>query len=72
MCSRRLVVVVMAFLAVGLPPLGAADSSSSYIARISAGLDVMDFGLAAGFGGGYRFAGPAGQIEVLADVYYSP
>lgn len=72
MRNRRLVLACVALLAVGLMPLGAADGSSAYLARVSVGLDVMDLGLAAGLGGGYRFPVAAGNMEVLADVYYSP
>ena len=71
MHNRRLVLAILVLLAVGLMPLGAAGSSA-YLARINAGFDVIDLGFAGGLGGGYRFAGPAGNMEVLGDVYYSP
>jgi hypothetical protein len=71
MHNRRLVLAILVLLAVGLMPLGAAGSSA-YLARINAGMDVIDIGFAGGVGGGYRFAGPAGNMEVLGDVYYSP
>jgi hypothetical protein len=72
MHKRRLAIAIVMLLFAGLLPLAAADGSSAYLARIGVGLDVFDLGLAAGVGGGYRFAGPAGNMEVLADVYYSP
>lgn len=71
MRKRRFVVVIVMFMIAGLVPLAAAGPSSAILARVGVGLDVMDWGLAAGVGGGYRFAGPAGNVEILADVYYS-
>jgi hypothetical protein len=72
MRERRLLLVTVLFLAAGLLPLGAAGSGSAVLARVGVGIDVMDTGLAVGVGGGYRFAGPAGNMEILGDVFYSP
>jgi hypothetical protein len=72
MRDRRLLLVTVLFVAAGVLPLGAAGGSSAVLARLGVGLDVMDLGLAAGIGGGYRFAGPAGNMEILGDVFYSP
>lgn len=72
MHNRRMVLAILVLLAVGLMPLAAADGSSAWLARINAGMDVIDIGFAGGVGGGYRFSGPAGNMEVLGDVYYSP
>ena len=72
MHDRRMVLAILVLLAVGLMPLAAADGSSAWLARINAGMDVIDIGFAGGVGGGYRFGGPAGNMEVLGDVYYSP
>jgi hypothetical protein len=71
MHNRRMVLAILVFLAVGLLPLGAAGSTA-WLARINAGMDVIDIGFAGGVGGGYRFGLPTGNMEVLGDVYYSP
>ncbi len=72
MHNRRVVLASLVLLAVGLAPLAAMDGSSAWLARINVGFDVMDLGFAGGVGGGYRFGGSAGTMEVLGDVYYSP
>jgi hypothetical protein len=51
---------------------GAQAGQGSILARVGIGLDVIDPGLAAGLGGGYRFSLAGGTAEALLDVYYSP
>ncbi|MBN1835576.1 MAG: hypothetical protein JW820_06980 [Spirochaetales bacterium] len=72
MNRRSLVAVLILLTATGLAPLAAEGGDSAVLARAGVGLDVIDPGLAIGVGGGYRFAGRAGTMEILAEVYYSP
>ncbi|HOX13313.1 MAG TPA: hypothetical protein P5117_00770 [Spirochaetia bacterium] len=69
--AYRLAALSLAFAAL-LTPVGAQESDEGFLARISAGLDVIDIGLAAGVGAVYRFPGPGGIGEIAADIFYGP
>jgi hypothetical protein len=60
-------------LVAALAPAASAESApGSILVRAGVGLDVIDFGLAAGLGAGYRFRAGPGTAEALVDAYYSP
>jgi hypothetical protein len=72
MRQRRFVVVIVVLMIMGLVPLAVAGADSAILARVGVGIDPIDPGLAVGAGGGYRFSIPAGTMEILGEVYYSP
>lgn len=70
---RRCWIGLSLLLLAAFPPaLGAEGGAAGILLRAGVGLDVIDIGLAAGIGGGYRFQIPWGTMEATLDVYYSP
>ncbi len=72
---RSQVVRVLAVLALAVlvaAGAGAQTGMGNILVRAGVGLDVIDPGLAAGLGGGYRFGLAGGTAEALLDLYYSP
>ncbi len=66
--ATAVVVLAVALVAAADAEAGRGD----ILARVGVGLDVIDPGLAAGLGAGYRFGLASGTAEVLLDIYYSP
>ena len=67
----RLVVLFLALTGV-LAPVAAQGEDSGLLLRFNAGLDLIDIGIAAGAGVGFRFPGPGGLAELTLDAYFGP
>jgi hypothetical protein len=65
-----LLLAALLLAAAGAPPAAAQDGGR-ILARANLGIDVIDFGLAVGLGGGYRLPVGSGTAEILLDIFYN-